>query len=97
MNKCLLFQPPRTYDSRAASETRPAVSVVVPTCGRPDLLSRCLAALIAQHYDARYEIIVVDDRPSRDTHDIVDSWSEQAQPGRASLKYIASRGPHGPA
>src|SRR5690349_1100437 len=43
-----------------------AVSVVVPTCGRPDLLRRCIAALEAQTLPpARYEIIVVDDTASR--------------------------------
>lgn len=43
-----------------------AVSVVVPTCGRPDLLRRCIAALEAQSLagDA-YEIIVVDDTLTR--------------------------------
>ncbi len=40
----------------------PAVSVVVPTCGRPALLSRCLAALERQTLAReRYEIIVVED------------------------------------
>lgn len=42
------------------------VSVVVPTCGRPDLLRRCLAALerqtLARH---SYEIVVVDDTELR--------------------------------
>jgi GT2 family glycosyltransferase len=43
-----------------------AVSVVVPTCGRPELLRRCVAALEAQTLDpAAYEIIVVDDSASR--------------------------------
>src|SRR5256885_9494212 len=44
----------------------PGVSVVVPTCGRPDLLRRCVAALEAQSLaqDA-YEIIVVDDTLTR--------------------------------
>jgi GT2 family glycosyltransferase len=43
-----------------------AVSVVVPTCGRPDLLRRCVAALEAQSLacDA-YEIIIVDDTLTR--------------------------------
>ena len=45
---------------------KPAVSVVVPTCGRPDLLRRCLAALEAQTLSAeQIEIIVVDDTRSR--------------------------------
>lgn len=44
----------------------PAVSVVVPTCGRPDLLRRCVAALEAQSLpDDAVEIIVVDDTLTR--------------------------------
>ena len=44
----------------------PAVTVVVPTCGRPELLARCLAALEAQTLarDA-YEVLVVDDSAAR--------------------------------
>jgi GT2 family glycosyltransferase len=44
----------------------PAVTVVVPTCGRPELLARCLAALEAQTL-ARdtYEVLVVDDSAAR--------------------------------
>ncbi|TAK84991.1 MAG: glycosyltransferase [Betaproteobacteria bacterium] len=38
------------------------VSVVVPTCGRPELLARCLAALEKQTLPREeYELIVVDD------------------------------------
>ena len=41
----------------------PDVSVVVPTCGRPALLARCLAALERQTLPReRYEIIVVEDK-----------------------------------
>src|SRR5689334_12973636 len=44
----------------------PAVSVVVPTCGRPDLLRRCVAALETQSLASdAYEIIVVDDTLTR--------------------------------
>ena len=40
----------------------PAVTVVVPTCGRPELLARCLAALEKQSLPREdYDIIVVDD------------------------------------
>jgi glycosyltransferase involved in cell wall biosynthesis len=39
------------------------ISVVIPTCGRPALLARCLAALEHQSLAReRYEIIVVEDR-----------------------------------
>jgi GT2 family glycosyltransferase len=45
----------------------PAVSVVVPTCGRPDLLARCLEALERQTLPAsEFEVIVVDDSRTRD-------------------------------
>ncbi len=41
----------------------PDVSVVVPTCGRPALLSRCLAALERQVLPReRFEVIVVEDK-----------------------------------
>lgn len=40
----------------------PAVTVVVPTCGRPELLARCLAALDRQTLPrSEYDVIVVDD------------------------------------
>ncbi len=40
----------------------PAVTVVVPTCGRPELLSRCLAALEKQTLPREaYDVVVVDD------------------------------------
>jgi GT2 family glycosyltransferase len=42
------------------------VSVVIPTCGRPDLLERCLAALRAQTLPAEaFEVIVSDDTRTR--------------------------------
>lgn len=40
------------------------VSIVVPTCNRPDDLRRCLRSLIAQRTRHTTEIIVVDNRPA---------------------------------
>src|SRR3954454_23939032 len=49
------------------------VSVVVPTYKRPELLRRCLAALLAQDYDPRaYEIIVADDAACDVTRQLVE-------------------------
>jgi GT2 family glycosyltransferase len=46
----------------AAALPVPDVSVVVPTCGRPALLARCLDALERQTLDpGRFEVVVVDD------------------------------------
>lgn len=50
----------------------PSISVVIPTCGRPALLRRCLGALIAQTLERdRFEIIVVDDGRSEATRQAV--------------------------
>lgn len=48
------------------------VSVVVPTYRRPQLLRRCLEALLAQDIDpSAYEVIVADDAASEQTRDLV--------------------------
>lgn len=40
-----------------------AVSVVIPTCNRPDDLRRCLSTLQTQETGRRLEVIVIDNRP----------------------------------
>jgi GT2 family glycosyltransferase len=56
----------------------PAISVVIPTCGRPNLLRRCLDALMKQtlRLDA-FEIIVVDDGRSDATRQVVAEMARQ--------------------
>ena len=55
-------------------ESQYRVSVVVPTFKRPDLLIRCLAALIAQDFDAEeYEVIIADDAACDETRRAVDA------------------------
>src|SRR5204863_4106335 len=52
------------------------VSVVVPTYKRPELLRRCLAALLAQDYDPlAYEIIIADDAACHDIRRLVDDFA----------------------
>jgi glycosyltransferase involved in cell wall biosynthesis len=76
----------------------PAVSVVVTTAGRTDLLDRCLAALLRQTLDARrYEIIIVDDAPSHKTRQLVAVWRASASARGPALMYLPNPGPHGPA
>jgi GT2 family glycosyltransferase len=75
-----------------------ATSVVVPTRGRPALLERCLEALCRQSVAAdRYEIIVVDDGPTPETHAVVDHFARQMMARRLAVHYVPSDGPHGPA
>ena len=75
-----------------------AVTVVVPTKGRPQLLNRCIASLVLQRFDpASFEIIIVDDGPSDDTREIVQSWSQHTEGSGPDVIYLPSMGPHGPA
>lgn len=74
------------------------VSVVVPTCGRPELLIRCLDALTRQTLDpVRYEIIVVDDAPTAATRDAVQGWAARMAARGLFIHYLPSSGAHGPA
>jgi GT2 family glycosyltransferase len=74
------------------------ISVVVPTCGRPHLLKRCLATLARQDLDASaYEIVVVDDRPGAATLAAVAGCAREAGVRGLRVRYVPSAGPHGPA
>jgi len=59
----------------------PKVSVVIPTCNRPDLLPRAIKSVLAQTYQD-FEIIVVDDGREKSSENVV------AGIGDARLKYI---------
>src|SRR3954454_118451 len=73
-------------------------SVVVPTFRRPESLSRCLAALCVQDFDAAaYEVIVVDDAASDEARRVVTCWAERAAECGLALRYVQVTGAHGPA
>src|SRR5690606_40587008 len=73
------------------------VSVVVPTYRRPQLLERCLQALLAQDFPAdAYEIIVCDDADSPQTRRQVRELAAAAG-GAPALRYLAATGTRGPA
>lgn len=75
-----------------------AVSVVVPSCGRMDLLDRCLDALVRQQVNPHsYEIIVVDDEPNHNTLHLVAGWRTRTLDRGPRLSYVANPGPNGPA
>lgn len=85
------------HDERAAGGL--LVSVVVPTYRRPELLSRCLGALIDQDLaPRRYEIIVCDDGLDGATRDTVAWIAEAARATGVAVTYvpvIATQGPAG--
>jgi glycosyltransferase involved in cell wall biosynthesis len=73
------------------------VSVVIPTCRRPDLLRRCLAAVVGQRLaPTAFEVIVVDDGHDDETRRVVESI---VQPPRrtVALRYLRPGMGHGPA
>lgn len=78
----------------ADADAAPAVSVVIPTYRRDELLRRCLAAVAEQRPPAGgLEIIVVDDGRSPTTAPLIDTF-RAAHPGlRLTLLEGAGRGP----
>jgi cellulose synthase/poly-beta-1,6-N-acetylglucosamine synthase-like glycosyltransferase len=73
----------------------PRVSVVAPTYHRPELLARCLAALVSQSLDPNeYEIIVADDAASDATCRQVEELAAHAG---VTIRYVAVATAHGPA
>ncbi len=71
------------------------VSVVVPTYKRPDLLERCLTALVSQDFPPTdYEVIIADDAASQKTRQSVECWAQKARP---AVRYVPVSGTHGPA
>jgi glycosyltransferase involved in cell wall biosynthesis len=83
---------PRTASSAIA------VSVVVPTRGRMDLLDRCLDALTRQSLPgSAFELIVVDDEPNHNTLHLVAGWRARTLERGPRLVYLPNTNAHGPA
>jgi GT2 family glycosyltransferase len=73
-------------------------SVVVPSFNRPELLDRCLAALIAQEIEPwSFEIIVADDAASEATCRQVERWTRAARERGTFIRYVPTSGACGPA
>lgn len=74
----------------------PRISVVIPTYRRPDLLARCLGAVLRQGLEREaYEIIVVDDGRDEATRRVVDAMA--ADRDAPMLRYTVPTGTRGPA
>ena len=73
------------------------VAVVIPTYQRPDLLLRCLEAVLAQTFalDA-FEVIVVDDGCGDDVREVVGKLTWRTR-GRPVVRYLRPDGTRGPA
>lgn len=72
-----------------------AVSIIVPTCDRPDDLRRCLASLVSQSAACPVEIVVVDNRPGAGaTREIVRAFPgvRLVEERRQGLSYARNAG-----
>jgi len=78
-----------------------AISVVIPTYRRFELLSRCLAAIAAQDFPAEhFEIIVADDDAPSARSNLLREWIERQfayTTGRPSVRYVPVTQTQGPA
>lgn len=75
----------------------PRLSVVIPTCGRPQLLQRCVDALLEQTLDPTlWELIVVDDDHSDATREQIGRIAMLTR-GTPSVLYLRPRRARGPA
>ena len=80
------------------AESKCLVSVVVPTYKRPELLARCLTALMEQDFDATaYEVIVADDAACNETRHEVEALARRMAKCGRTVRYVAVQGVHGPA
>ena len=61
----------------------PQISVIIPTCGRPELLLDCVASIINGRYDD-YEILVIDQNPEGN----LQNQMSQRFPGEIRLRYF---------
>jgi glycosyltransferase involved in cell wall biosynthesis len=77
--------------------TLPRITVVIPTYKRPQLLLRCLTAVLTQRFEPdAYEVIVVDDGHDDATRDLVQAVADGASLA-AELRYLRPAAGRGPA
>lgn len=73
----------------AESPGPPRVSVVVPTRLRSQLLGECLRTIADQQYPKeRFEVLVVDDGPSDETHRVTEILADRGM----DVRYLTSEG-----
>jgi GT2 family glycosyltransferase len=76
-----------------------AATIVIPTYRRPELLDRCLSAVVQQDFPAdRYDIIVADDGDDPVTEALVHRWAARSSTdGGPAVRYLPVRQTSGPA
>lgn len=70
------------------------ISVIIPTYRRPQLLKKCLMALLTQKYNKRrYEIIVVSDGPDTETKKLIRDLARNRVTALRFLSMSSKKGP----
>jgi glycosyltransferase involved in cell wall biosynthesis len=69
-------------------EVQPEVSVVIPTYNRSALLRSTVDSVLNQDTQVTFEIVVIDNNSTDDTHDVVESIIED-HPGK--VRYVVER------
>lgn len=72
--------------------SQPAVSVVIATRDRPEMLREAVTAALGQRYDGELEVVVVHDQSEPDTSLATDAW--QGRPDR-SVRVVSNTGQPG--
>lgn len=66
------------HSTTVRSAQVPVISIIIPTYNKAEHLARLLPSILEQTYDPKhYEVIVVDDGSSDDTHDVVSIFKDQ--------------------
>jgi hypothetical protein len=83
-----------THDRTGPSTSTVAVSVVIPTHGRPHLLRRCLEAVLGQTYPPdQYEVVVVEDGGPGEAQAVVSGFQSARQLPRLHYLAVPQGGP----
>lgn len=87
--RVLVLTPVKDAVADADPISRPAVSVIVCTYRRPELLDLCLASLVGQATSAgRHEILVVDNAPQLDARPVVERWQSAFRDRGVALRHV---------
>jgi glycosyltransferase involved in cell wall biosynthesis len=70
----------------------PGISVVLSTCNRREWLARALGCLLAQSGAPPHEILVVDNRSTDGTRELVESMAREVSDGRLVYAYEPRQG-----